>query len=342
MDTQVTNGGVPPADAEAAKYAALAKELGLDEPAGGGEQEPQQTKQEPSQGNQQQDGGEPAGPPRPSYEELAEHSRKTAGALKEEREARRAAEAREQAILKLIQETRAQRQQPAEPKKDDEPQIPDVNADPIAHFTARAERAEKLLEQALKGSQATDGQLRAWQESQAIGNAVIQSEEQIRNPQFQGHRADYDDAINYLKATRAAELDLMFPDASPQAQQMAQQHGYRSVGDMKYDFFVRDVQQVSRQALELGYAPAQYFYHLALSRGYQAKANSKAPEPPEPKGKQQLEATKRGRAASVSISGGGGGKGADNMSIAELTAMFDEDPDAAMAIFRKMGERGLL
>lgn len=82
---------------------------------------------------------------------------------------------------------------------------------------------------------------------------------------------DYDDATAFLEQGRIRELELTFPDKSPQAHLTARQHGFRTPAELRAAILNQDRIGVARQALQLGVSPARFYYDLAKSRGYQPK-----------------------------------------------------------------------
>jgi hypothetical protein len=214
-----------------------------------------------------------------------------------------------------------------------------VEEDPIGHFTAKIAALEQQLTEARTGTRQTAEQFQAAQQQQQLFQLVQRSETDILDPKNPDHKADYWDACGYLEGQRIKELDRMYPDAAPYAVQYAQQQGFRTPRDLKLATLNHDRQAVAVQALQLGLSPAQVYYNLALDRGYQAKANGKAPAD---KGKNIIEMAKRGTKAATTISGGSGRKGAQDMSIKDLSDLFIEDPEAADKVWEEMRRQGRL
>jgi len=343
QQTPQPNGGVPPPelDGEAAKYEALRKQYGIEPEA----EEPQPELQPEPEPKQEPAAAQPEpAKTKPSYEELEEHSRKTAGALKEAREAQRAADERLAQMLRIIEEVRARPQEKQE-KKPEAPKLPEVQADPIGHFDGRIAQLEAALRQSQQGSQQQTQQIQAQLQEQAMWGAVQQAEADIRDPRSPNHKADYDDACNHLIAVRARQLDRFYPNENPAVIAEARQAGFATPAEYKQALLNNEGRALIMRALHAGASPAAMLYDLALDSGYQSKAAAK-PNGQQPglaeRAQQQIAAAKAGAKAAVTLSGGPGGKGAENLSIPELTAMFADDPDKAMVIFRRMGEQGLL
>lgn len=328
-----TNSGTPPADPDAAKYEALRQQLGVGEQ----EQEPE-AEPAPEPAVKEPEAEPEKVPAKPEHVPYAEHEN-VQKALRESRAAEKTVNDRLAQFMRIVEDARSQRQ-PKQEAEPDKPKLPVVEEDPIGHFNARMAQLEAALQQTHQGGQQQTQQIQAHLQEQAMWGAVTAAETEIRTPGTAAHKADYDDACRHLETSRVRQLDRMYPSDSAQVQEMARQMGFANPNEYKLSLLNQDRRAVAVHALQTGVSPAQLYYDLALDSGYAPKPNGKAL--PVDKGKQQVEALKRGKAASLSISGGGGGKGAESMSVVELTALFDEDSDAAMKIFRKMGEKGLL
>ena len=328
------NGAAPAADPDAARYAELAKELdGLN----GAEPQP-----EPQAQPEPQPQPEPEQKPKPTYEDLERNYGNVQEALRQERSAKKASEEQLGRFMRIVEDARARRDQP-EAKKDEAPKLPEVQEDPIGHFTGRIAQLEAQLTEARKGVQTTTEEQRAYQQQQMIHSEAVRSEQDIRNPKSQSHKADYDQAIEHLEGLRIRQIDALYgPDDAPGAEQWAQSQGYRSMQEMKVAAIVHDRQAITVQALQRGIPPAQFYYQMAQASGWQTPA-------PKPNGsladqaKQQLEASKRGINASVSISGSNSGrKGADDMALSDLADLAIEDPETFDKMWDKMAKAGRL
>lgn len=323
-----TNGvQPPPADPEVAKYEALRKEL---EPE-------QQSQQEPEPQPQAQ---EPEPKAKPPYEDLERNYTNVQEALRQERAAKKASEEQLARFMRIVEESRAKRE--PEPKKE-EPKLPDALEDPIGHFNGRIAQLEAQLQEAHQGVKRTTEEQQTYQQQQALYARVVQSEQEIRDPKSQSHKADYDAACEYLEGTRIKQLNRMYPDDSPQAQHYARQMGFQDASQLKLAVLNQDRQAVAMQALQLGVSPAQFYYQLAEDAGYQPKPAQPRAENGQFKANEAIEAAKRGQKAAVSISGSNSGrKGAEDMAISDLAALFTEDPEAADKIWDQMAKAGKL
>lgn len=326
MTTQIATPDVAsPPNPDAAQYEALRKELGI-EPEG------KAPEAEPAPEPEPQPEPQPEPRAKPEHVPYTEHEN-VQKALREAREQARAAEARANAIVELIERNRTQR--PPEAKAEP-PKVPDVQEDPIGHFNAKIAQMEAELREAKQGSQQTTEELQAQRYEQQLWGTVQQFEADIRDPKSANHKADYDAACEHLEATRIKQLDLMYPDSSPQVQQMAAQYGL-TPQQFKLHMLNQDRRSVAVHALQTGISPAQLYYELAQGSGYQPKAAK--PEP-----QKIIEAAKRGAKAAVTLSGGDGGarKGPQDLSITDLADLAIEDPDAFDKTWEQMKRAGKL
>jgi hypothetical protein len=324
----VDSGAVaPPPDPDAAKWAELAKEVGV-EP--GGEPEP-----EPA--------AEPAAEPVEPVKQPTELDN-LRSALKEAREANKAEQARTDAIIAALKEARERKGQQEPAKAAEPPKLPEVQEDPIGHFQGRIAQLEAALQYShQQGGQQTQ-QIQQHLQEQAMWQSVAASETEIRTPGNPAHKADYDDACQHLEGARVRQLDRMYPDSAPQVQAMARQQGFATPAEFKLSLLNQDRRNVATHALQQGMSPAQLYYELALDSGYQPKANGKAPEATlAERAQQQLAAARKGTKAAVTLSGDSGGKkGVSDMTQTDLAQLFLENPDEADKVFEQMRRAGKL
>jgi hypothetical protein len=337
------NGVVtPPPDPDAAKYDELRKELGLNE--AGDPVEPAEADVEDKGETEPEDEPSPEPRAKPEHVPYTEHEN-IQRALREARAAQKASDERLAGIIELVNRSRERRE--PEPKKDEPAKLPDVQEDPIGHFTGRIAQLEAALTKAQQGNQQTAEQFQAAQEHQQLFSLVQRSEAEILDPKSgEGHKADYWDACAHLETQRVKELDRMYPDGSPYAMHYARQQGFVDPAQLKLAILNHDRRAVAIQALQLGRPPAQVYYELAVDRGYVpkvAKVNGAGKDGIAERAKQQLEAARKGKAASLSISGGDGGrKGAEDMTLSDLADLFAEDPDMADKVWDQMERAGKL
>lgn len=317
---------------DAALWADLAKELETEEGAGEPQPAPHQGEAQPDKAKE----GEPklgAPRPKPSYEDLETHSRRTSAALREARERERAATERLNGIVGFIERERAARQPVA---KAAEPAVPDVNEDPIGHFQALLTKAQHQIEELKTGTAKSTEHVQAQLEEQRFWNAVQVSEQEIVKTV-----PDYWDACMHLENGRRRELEYTFPDTYA-GQVYAQQFGMTPQQLRDYTLN-QERTMIAEQAMRLGVSPAQRYYDFAKMRGYQAKAggkpngqaNGKLPADP-------IAVARKGFPASKSISGGEGGKDTGDLSVGRLTDLYTEDPEEADRMFDRMAKAGLL
>lgn len=147
--------------------------------------------------------------------------------------------------------------QPEPPQHQYQPQpdpLPDVMDDPIGHFTKRAQQLETFAV-----NQAHEAQ------RQNFYNHVVESEKQWR-----GEVPDYDTAADYLLEHRQQQLAQQLPDTR-EGYVFARQHGFETPAHMRAALIERDKVDVAQTAVQHGMSPAEYYYSLAVERGYQPK-----------------------------------------------------------------------
>jgi len=318
------NEPVLPDDSQ--QWADLAKELDSDKTAFEQEAEDKPTPDAPTEPEPKPGEPEPEpDKPRLTYEQLESNQRNTTEALRQEREARRRAEESMQAVHKLIDDLRASRQQTQPQAREPEPaKLPDVHEDPIGHFQAKVEMLERALLQTHQGAQATQQHLQAQAQHQQFWDYVRSTEAEFRKTSpktiVDGQEtSDYNAACEYLRQHRIKELQHLYPDASPLAQQEATQMGLASPAALRVAILQNDAAGIAQRAIQLGLSPAALYYEAAKGRGYKPTAGSKA------NGK--IEATKRGQRASMTISGGESRKSANDLNLSDLADLAIEDPE---------------
>jgi hypothetical protein len=307
--------GAPPPDPEAAQWAALEKELG--EPEG---IEPEVKPEPPAEPPQ-----EPAATPlkAPTVEE----HRNVQTALRQARERERQANERLNGVTQLIEQLRSGRtQEPPQPAKKE----PTVEEDPIGYFQNELAKRDQVIQQLQQGTQKSVQQVQATQQENAFWGHVERSEQEMRKT-----ATDYDDACRHLEAGRVAELKVILPDDSPQAQAYAAQHGL-TPEQLRAHLLNQDRIAVAQQAIQLGVSPAQMYYNLAKQRGYAAAPGKKGGAVV------QIEAARKGLKASKSISGGDGGKPDNPFNVNDLIDLYADDPEAFDKEWDKMAKAGKL
>ena len=342
-------GSDPSTPDESAQWAALEAELEtpdpiLDAPPEG---EPTPPPPPPQDDAPPDDEPPPGDRPKLTYETLEQNQRRTAAALKEEREARRRVEENLQRILEEQRAARTERdtlRRATDPPPQPKP-IPNVEEDPIGHFQARTEILEEMLRQTYQGQQMTAQQIQAEREEQTFWGHVEASEAAARaampkvEVEGRGQVSDYDLACEHLKQHRMSELENLYPDTSAIAQAEARQYGLPSPAHLRQAILKQDAIGIAQRAYQLGRQPAELYYKAAQGRGYvspQAVAGKK------PNGNGQLDAHRRGQRAALTISGGEGRKSANEMSVADLSELFIDDPDEFDKQWDRMAKAGKL
>lgn len=261
-------------------------------------------------------------------EEIEKRYRNLQGALGEER-AERKKMAETVANMKTV--IRHMLDQGATPKpaaQAEAPKVPDVHEDPVGFFMHKIAEQERVIEELRNGTKTATEQVQRQQQEQQFWGLVERSEVEARQ-----RVTDYDDAVRHLEMGRIAELEVMLPDDSPEAQQAAAEAGFRTVADLRAHTLNMDRIAVAQQALRMKRSPAALYYELAHKRGYQPKQAASKVTP--------VQATKAGQAASKTLSAG---RGETNgaMTLDDLADLYLTDPDRADKEFRRAKERGLL
>lgn len=196
----------------------------------------------------------------------------------------------------IAQQTTRPPEQPRLP----EPQIPDINTDPIGHFQAKQEILEKRLAEAEAWRNNTAKVSEQQVVLQKIGSEVARLEQE-----FAKATPDYHQAQQHLFASWAQEAQLM---GVPQ--------------DEAVRFWSM---QIVQRAGQQGKNPAQVAYELAKQRGYAG------PRPAAPAQAQQqptgpnLDTIQRGLAASKSTSVAPGKAAPTGTPTIEALLQMDDD-----------------
>lgn len=268
--------------------------------------------------------------PRLTYEQLETNNRNTTEALRQAREQAKRAEESLQAVHRMVEDmraTRAQQQPRAEPQP--EFKIPDVNDDPIGHFSARQQYMEEQLRQALQGNQYLNDQQVAQQRERQFWQHVENAENQFRPTtpvvEIDGKKiSDYDLACEHLRNHRLTELEGMYPDNSQVAMAEARQLGLPSVAHLRQYLMHQDAMNIASRAFTLGVSPGALYYQAAKGRGYVTPTAAAA----KPNGKnEKIAAAQRGQKAALTISGGESRRAPNEMSLTDLSDLWLEDPD---------------
>ena len=329
---------------ESAQWAALEAELEVPDPILDAPNEDAPPEPRPPTLKTETETGEeppPGEPPKPETPEQVQ-LRRTTAALKEARAATKRAEENLQRILEDSRANRAERERLTPRPPVDEPKIPSVEEDPIGHFQARTAMLEEALRQTYQGQRQTQEQIEAERQEQQFWNHVQASEDAARaaypKVEVEGRQvSDYDMACEHLKNHRMAELATLYPDTSHIALAEARQYGLPSPAHLRAAILKQDAIGIAQRAWQLGIEPSQLYYETAKGRGYQPKAAAAKPS-----GNGQLAAHRRGQKAALTISGGEGRKSSNEMSVADLSELFIDDPDEFDKQWDRMARAGKL
>lgn len=224
------------------------------------------------------------------------------GAMHQERERRKAAEARANAAearyaadmaraserLAVI----AQSQQQPRPEPKPVVQIPDINVDPIGHFQAQLAEQKRELDEARDFRKQVQGQ-----QSQHSNMEAIATEVRRLETAFKATTPDYDDAQTFLQERWAAEAQAVGVSAEEAVRART----------------IETVQIAARN----GRNPAEVAYLRAKALGFTGKA-------PEQQQGPDLDTIARGQAGSKSPTTAPG-KVPAGTSIESILAMDDDD-----------------
>lgn len=143
-------------------------------------------------------------------------------------------------------------QQAQEPQR--EPEIPDINTDPLGHILATQQRLQAQMQTINQGAQQN-----AQQVAEAQQVAVVIQRATAMEREFAAQTPDYNDAIQFMAAQRDKELAPLIPDPV-QRQQMVQREG---VG-------------LAMLALQTNQNPAALAYEIAKGRGFAGRQQGAA------------------------------------------------------------------
>lgn len=287
--------------------------------------EPEAVAEEPEVGPEleeveaESDGGTPEGEPESADAEPEPQQRQKMvphAALHEEREQRKAAQARtrelEEAQAKLLARTdellqRAiQQPQPGQQEKVAD-QGPNPEEDPIGYLTwANTKLAERQQEYDRHLQQQNEQS----QQYQALSQ--LQSEALAAEAEFRSETPDYDQAAQFMQQSRSRELQAM----GYNGQQVSEQLRYEAIG-------------LAARARENRTNPGKLIYDMAQARGY---VPSQAGEPPvaapgapgQPTAQERLQTVSAGQRQSRTLSGASG-SAPSPMTAQRLLEMSEAD-----------------
>ena len=190
-----------------------------------------------------------------------------------------------------------------------QPQIPDVQTDPVTNFDLRLRQQQALIEQQnqiLAQAQAE----RAQQAQLAQLHTYVSTQER----QFVAEKPDYLDAVAHLKQADQRAL-------------IALGHDEHAAAQMVHAHFTQLAAQLAQQGVNL----PERIYALAQAKGYTPRSAESN------QGQQRIQTAQRGVAASRSIGSGAGT--VNNLTLEALANMPAEEFAAATkdpAVFRRL------
>lgn len=216
------------------------------------------------------------------------------GALKEEREARRAAIARAEAAEREYGEKMAKLEKRLEMLANPPPPVPKFEDDPAAHLKHQTEQVRAEIEP-LKEQLAQNRQ----QQEQAYAEQRLTQAVSAAESEFAQANPDYLEAIAHMQKVADNNLQIMgVADPAQRAQ-----------------IIRRDAMALAVRALQAGRSPAELAYQVAKNQGF---TGSIAPN-------KVIENIQKGQKASPSMPSGGQRGSSETVSLAALEQMDDDE-----------------
>lgn len=178
------------------------------------------------------------------------------------------------------------------------PKIPGKDEDIVGNLDGRLAQAEAKAKAFDEWQARQQEDQQRQQNMQGFRGAVAQHEET-----FRATAPDYDDATQFLRASRDEEL---------------QDVGYNDPA-LRKQIIDGEAIALADQAMRQGKSPAEGFYKMAVRRGYKKAAPITA--------EQRANTIRQGQKAGQSLAGAGGGGTAKMPSPEAILAMSDEDFD---------------
>ncbi len=260
-------------------------------------------------------------------EQLADRDRQSRSALKEERDARRAAEERAQRIERNF-ETLLQRfpqlgGQPQQQQPTEQVDLREViRKDPTRVLEALAQKVQQFEHQEVQTRQAHAAQRQYEQVSQQVVSRVEQFETEFRD-----EAPDYDEAAQHFIGARVAMLRA---GGYGEAQARA--------------LITQELIQGGYTAIQSGQNPARLIYEAAKTMGWTPKpppvVQEEAVEREETSPAEKLAQQRDKQAAARSLGNGGGGRQSAGVSLKQLLELEGADFDDKMKDFEKRMRRG--
>lgn len=167
----------------------------------------------------------------------------------------REARSDQKAMRAELAELRAKLEQPA--KAEPEEEDPDFLADPKAYVDAKEKKLIKALQKDREESTKTKQEVAQERDRQQLLSSTMAHE-----AEFVKTTPDYPAALQHIRTTRAAQLQVIHPDATPE--QIAGQLAYEEMS-------------FAKQLISTGKNPAQFAYEYSKAMGY--KPAKPAPKP---------------------------------------------------------------
>ncbi len=247
---------------------------------GGVADEPEQEDADKSDANDSEEATEDT---ETSTEEPKEEKKVNLGALHEERQKRKELQGKMEAMEKRF----AQLVENLQPKQET-PQLPTIEDDPVTNIDYRLQQAEAFQQQFNQNQQ------QQYVQEQVVGSYKAKAAE------FANENKDFGDAYAHLLKGRISELKILGFDENS-AIQFAQNEEF----------------QIAQAALQQGANPAERLYQIAKQRGWQAK-RSDAPV-------KDLKVIEKGQQKSKP---GSGSPPSGELSLEALAEMSDDDFNA--------------
>lgn len=248
------------------------------------------------------EGGPPSSVPYARFKEERDR-------LKEERDRRMEAERRaqvvDQRVEQMLQLVRAQQQPQTPPPAAQQPEVVDLNTDPLRHILTRLEAQERTIGGVTQNMQ--QAQMMAQQQAQYTQVVQhVQSAVMAAEADFKRATPDYDRAVQYLVEQRDKALEMAGVSDPLQRAQMIQQ----------------DALAVSARAIQTGRNAAEMAYQLAQVHGYQPSRGNTEPG-------QRLQSVQAGQQQARSI-GAVSGTGPGAKTADKLYKMSDKEFQEAL------------
>lgn len=184
-------------------------------------------------------------------------------------------------------------------QRQEAPKIPGKDEDIVGYLEGNQAVTRKDLDELKTWRQQQEQETQRQQNMQGFRGAVAQHEETFRQTS-----PDYDDATQFLRASRDEELqDVGYTDPN-----------------LRKQIIDGEAIALADQAMRQGKSPAEGFYKMAVRRGYKKAAPAITPG-------QRADTIRQGQKAGQSLATAGGGGAAKGMSPEALLAMTDEDFD---------------